>query len=304
MIAYPAAPRDFLRLSRRIIIRNVSTSPSKLTTQIYPLYPSVAQLLHEKGIPLSEADKIPAHGPKGRLLKGDVLAYLGSIPSSYSSDQSLRISKLGHLDLSNIQVAPSAAPAETNLPAKTSSKASSLPVEVTRDTEVTVPISLTAVLEVQKRVQSALGITLPVSTFIARATEIANEQLPRTHTPSADELFEQILGFDKVGLKTSRGTFEPQFKSVAPPEYPSKSASRKVSKKQPDIIDILTKGSVGLRTSSKTDIPNLMGLEKSNGNAATNIFSVTVPKEEGKRAKVFLERVKTILQVEPGSLVL
>ena len=38
---------------------------SKPQKQTYPLYPSIAQLLHEKGLSLSEADKIPASGPKG-----------------------------------------------------------------------------------------------------------------------------------------------------------------------------------------------------------------------------------------------
>jgi hypothetical protein len=35
-----------------------------------------------------------------------------------------------------------------------------------------------------------------------------------------------------------------------------------------------------------------------------NVFSVTVPVGEEKRARTFLERVKTVLQIEPGKLVL
>jgi hypothetical protein len=38
--------------------------------------------------------------------------------------------------------------------------------------------------------------------------------------------------------------------------------------------------------------------------ATTNIFSVSVPKGDEKRAKVFLERVKIVLEAEPGRLVL
>jgi len=34
------------------------------------------------------------------------------------------------------------------------------------------------------------------------------------------------------------------------------------------------------------------------------MFSLTVPKGDEKRARTFLERVKTVLQVEPGKLVL
>lgn len=37
---------------------------------------------------------------------------------------------------------------------------------------------------------------------------------------------------------------------------------------------------------------------------AMNVFSVTVPMGEERRARTFLERVKTVLQVEPGRLVL
>ena len=43
----------------------------------------------------------------------------------------------------------------------------------------------------------------------------------------------------------------------------------------------------------------------SSGSGETmNVFSISVAKGEEKRARVFLERVKTILQVEPGRLVL
>jgi hypothetical protein len=35
-----------------------------------------------------------------------------------------------------------------------------------------------------------------------------------------------------------------------------------------------------------------------------NVFSVTVPKGDEKRAEVFLERVKSVLESEPGRLVL
>jgi hypothetical protein len=35
-----------------------------------------------------------------------------------------------------------------------------------------------------------------------------------------------------------------------------------------------------------------------------NVFSVTVPKGEERRAQLFLDRVKTVLEEEPGRLVL
>lgn len=69
------------------------------------LFPSVSSLLAENGISKEDAfNKIKATGRDGRLLKGDVLAYLGKI----SSDSNVKIAdyiKSGErLDLSNIEL--------------------------------------------------------------------------------------------------------------------------------------------------------------------------------------------------------
>ncbi|KAL9002263.1 MAG: hypothetical protein Q9188_004790 [Gyalolechia gomerana] len=278
------------------------TTSGKPTTQTYPLYPSIAALLHEKGIPASEADKIPASGPKGRLLKGDVLAYLGRISKSYPSEQSARITKLGHLDLSKIQLAaPKEAPAVSSVSA--AGKATQIQdPEPEPDTEVALSISLKSVLKVQKRIQDALGVTMPLSTFIARATDLANDGLPRpaNYKPSADELFNQVLGMDKAGPKTSRAAFMPQITALppsntfkAPPGPPRK----------PDIIDILTNSQPrGAMSGFRGPPPGIMA--GSEPGTAINVFSVSAAKVEEKRARIFLERVKTMLQVEPGRLVI
>ncbi|MCJ1463769.1 pyridoxine biosynthesis protein [Pseudocyphellaria aurata] len=297
------ASKELVRPSGRTVFRT-SRRFSKSTVfakQTYPLYPSVAQLLHEKGIPSSEVDKIPASGPKGRLLKGDVLAYLGSISSSYSSDQSARISKLAHLDLSKIQIAapkdPKESPVSAVLPHLTQETPAILP-----DTEVAVSISFKAVHEVQQRIRAALGVTLPLSTFITRATLIANEDLPRptTHKPSANELFNQVLGLDRVDSKTSRGSFTPQI--LALPSTPPSSTSGLAKKR--DIIDILAAGHSSKDPSKNLKTPLSGVIAQSDEGATTNVFSVSVPTGQEKRARVFLERVKTILQVEPETLVL
>ncbi len=273
-----------------------SESSGEPAKQAYPLYPSVAQLLRERKISASDAEKIPATGPKGRLLKGDVLAYLGEISASYPSDQSARISKLGHLDLSNIQIA-SPKNAETSTPSRT--PAAKAPV-LEPDTKVTVKISLKAVLEVQKRVQSTLGITLPLSTFIARAAKAANHNLPRpsSHTPSADELFNQIVGLDTVHPKVSQGTFLPQILAL-----PANSTASMVP--QGDIIDELTPSRPSSSAPSRKPLGPAPELISGTGSeTGVSIFSVSAKKGDEKRAKVFLERIKTILQVEPGTLVL
>lgn len=278
-----------------------SKSSGNTSRQSYPLYPSVAQLLHERDIPASEADKIPATGPKGRLLKGDVLAYLGSISASYASDQSTRISKLAHLDLSTSQVAP---PRKPELSASSQTLPAKAPA-LEQDTEVAVTISLKAVLEVQSRVQSALGLTLPLSTFIARATKAANQRLPRAsnYTASPSEIFDQILGLDTLKHNVSHGSFTPQMVALPTSFSPSPVPSSRVT--QPDIIDELTSthpSSKAPSQKSSQPIPKLITSPK--GDASMTVFRVSAKRGEEKRAKVFLERVKTILQVEPGTLVL
>jgi hypothetical protein len=286
-----------------------TTSPDKLKSdapkrssgtprkQTYPLYPSVAQLLHQKGIPLSEADTIPASGPKGRLLKGDVLAYLGTIDPSYSSEQSTRISKLGHLDLSNIKVA---APSKPVTPPPTAQSAP-LRSEPEPDTEIAVSISFKAVKEVQERIQKVLGISIPLETFVARAVEISNTDLPRSKStpPTQDELFNEVLGLNNVSSTISRGTFTPQIVALpsimAPP--------RKLPTSKPDILDILA-GQPSSGSGFKAGAPPPSSSAGTAGGSGINVFSVSVQKGEERRAKMFLERVKAILQVDPGRLVL
>ncbi|CAD6591126.1 MAG: pyridoxine biosynthesis protein [Alectoria sarmentosa] len=277
-----------------------STSSGKSQKQYYPLYPSITQLLHENGLSSSEADKIPPSGPKGRLLKGDVLAYLGRISASYSSDQSARITKLGHLDLRNVKPAPSKVTAPSQ-PSKVQAQRAPAPELEPNDIEIALPISLSSVISVQKRIQATLGVTLPLSTFIARATELANESLPcsAASRPTADELFNDVLGLSNVSIKTSRGRYMPQI--IAVPTKPS--AERAGPRRQPDVYDMLTGRSSTTASTRNSGIPPLSTMACSKTEESTNVFSVGAAKGEEKRARVFLERVKTILQVEPGRLV-
>jgi e3 binding domain len=266
--------------------------PGEPQKQRYPLYSSVIALMHERGMDLSDADKIPASGPSGRLLKGDVLAYLGTINSSTPSEISKYLDHLSHLDLSNIKVAerqpqqkpPADAAPQAEVPPQSGSA------------QIALSISFKAIREVQKRVHDALGVHVPLETFITRAIDISNTDLPasKSRAPTADELFDEIVGVNHVRDLETHGAFLPQIIAVAPSR--STPASSRVAK--PDIIDILTGVAPKPPTSS--------GLAGSPVNESTpsSIFALTVPKGEEDRAKIFLERVKTILQVEPGRLVL
>lgn len=258
--------------------------------QTYPLLPSVAHLIHQHGLEQADVDKMTPSGPNNRLLKGDVLGYLGSISSSYPTELSGKIQKLTHLDLSNIKLAPPA-------PAPKSTKdAGAAPAPVEESLKVAVPISMASVIAVQQRIQKTLGVFMPLSTFIARATDVANDNLPqsKTHKPSADELFNQVLGLNKISSANGvRGAFLPQITALpqaAPAVKPKKAAPKSV-----DIIDIL---------SGKTRSPTLAHRPAPGMSASVNVFSVTVPKGDQKRAQIFLDRVKTVLEGEPGRLVL
>ncbi|KAI0115057.1 hypothetical protein F4814DRAFT_418115 [Daldinia grandis] len=262
----------------------------KAPPQKYPLYPSVEHLVKEHNLDESAISEITPTGPGGRLLKGDVLAYLGSAPSSRPGEIKARFDHNSHLDLSNIKIA---APKEA--PKKAEKAFSEIPAR--KDSIVTLPISLATVIEVQKKIEDTIGTFIPLSTFVARATEVANDELPlpSNYKPTADELFNQVLGLDKASPKGSRGHYLPQISALPSPSFTGVAPK---PKKQVDIIDFLA-------GSAKASAPKSRKTSSQAGiSTGTNIFSLSVPETEEKRAKEFLQRVKTVLEGEPGRLVL
>ncbi|KAL2164625.1 hypothetical protein VTH06DRAFT_3842 [Thermothelomyces fergusii] len=261
----------------------------KALNKSYPLLPSVIHLLKQNGLDESAASGITPTGPNGRLLKGDVLAFLGKINANTPAQVSARFEKLSHLDLSNIKVAKAPEPKKA--------AAEAAPPPPPPKSVVSLPVSLEAVREAQKKIHNSLGVLLPLSTFVERASELANDELPlpADYQPTADELFDQVLGLDKVGgRKTSRGSYVPQVSDLTSASAVSTPTPSK-TKKQTDILDILIpKPKPVART---TTVP----FEQP---AGTNLFSLQVPKAEERRAQVFLERVKSVLENEPGRLVL
>ena len=171
---------------------------------------------------------------------------------------------------------------------------------------ITLSVSLAEVLKVQKRLQDVLGVTMPLSTFLARAVDEANNDLPiqKGTKPSSDALFNAVLGLGSVPT-TSRGTYLPQIIALPLPgaSLPRSSSTRAVQKPV-DIIDILSGKATPARSAAGRTILAGAGSQSIAGAGALNVFSLTVPAGEEKRARTFLERVKTVLQVEPGRLVL
>ncbi|KAI2623829.1 pyruvate dehydrogenase protein x component [Hypomontagnella submonticulosa] len=265
-------------------------SGEKAPPQKYPLYPSVEHLIKEHKLDESAISEMTPTGPAGRLLKGDVLAYLGSVSSGRPGEIKARFDHNSHLDLSNIKVA---APKEA--PKKVEKATPEVPIP--EDLVVSLPISLATVIEVQKKIEGTLDTFIPLSTFVARATELANDELPlpSNYKPTADELFNQVLGLDKAGPRGSRGHYLPQIAAVPSPSFTGVAPKPKA---KVDIIDFLT-------GSAKNPAPKPRRAGPHSGiSTGSNIFSVTVPKAEEQRAKAFLQRVKAVLEVEPGRLVL
>ena len=323
------------------------------------LYPSVQHIVREKALPDAEIDKIPTSGPNGRLLKGDMLAYLGLIDSSYPSELSARVSKLGHLDLSNIKPSPPKqvadhATTQSESSVVTPSPSSSSPsasAEAEKPITLALPISLDAVLQVQRRIRRVLGIELPLSTFISRATEIANHDLQPASfkeitTVSADRLFNQILGLDQISSSSSssssssvsaraatqlsKGGFTPQITAAVQAKSASRIANRQSRGRHgaiDDIYDLLTAPTATTSLGSRTTQSNSQSIASSSSSSSPssssisyyssspsspspimkvitlNITNPSTPDEE-RRARTFLGRVKTILELQPGRLIL
>ena len=284
----------------------------------YPLYPAVIALIHENHISDEDQKKIPASGPNGRLLKGDVLSYLGSIDADYSSQQSKRIEHLAHLDLSNIKVLRPTPKADSPTESAAAVDAATPPSPAPRQvTTVSLTISLSEVLKVQKRIRDTLGVTMPLSTFLSRAVDFANDDLPApksakpgsSFSSSSDDLFNAVLGLNSIP-RLSRGTYLPQIDALPSP-VATRSPPPPSRLKRPDIIDILSGKASGrppntpaLRSVTATATSSSPSPSVTTGAGAANTFTVTVPPNEEKRARTFLERMKTVLQVEPGRLVL
>ncbi len=270
----------------------------KKMNKAYPLLPSVEHLVKQKGIDHYALENITPTGPKGQLLKGDILAYLGEISQDTPAKLATHFDKISHLDLSNIKVAaPNGAPnvAEAALAAEKS-------VDQTPPTvKVALPISMASAIEVQKRIQSTLGVFLPLSTFIERAADIANEDLPKSknHKTTADELFDDVLGLTNVSSAIGvRGHFMPQIQALPATAMATVPRERRVKEKG-DVLDFLTRKSrpsAAQKRIAPTPITGPPG--------TTSVFSVSVQKGDETQAKVFLENLKEILEDAPGRLVL
>ncbi|KAI5801206.1 hypothetical protein EDC01DRAFT_512755 [Geopyxis carbonaria] len=244
--------------------------------------PSVMHLLRAHNI--SDAASIAGTGPKGRLLKGDILAHLGRINASAPAALEKSFSKLAKLDLSNIKIAAAKPKPAAAKPAKPAAPAPP------KEAEIATTVSFAEVAKVQQRMHDSIGAFPPLSTFIAKATSQANATLPpRKAAPSPDDLFADLLDLPRAPVRSVGGSFAP----VIAPLQPTRTAAPEV-----DIIDILS-GRASPAKAARPSAPTEGMLA-----SGVNRMTLRVPAAEEERARVFLGRVKGLLEQQPGQLVL
>jgi hypothetical protein len=252
--------------------------------------PSVMGLLKLHNL---DASQIAGTGPKGRLLKGDILAHLGHINASTPAELSARISKLSKMDLSNVKPA-APKPKPTPAAAAPHKKAAHPPPP---PSELALPVNFAEVSRIQQKLRDTLGVSVPLSTFISKATAAANQALPppAKAQPSQDEIFNDLLGLPNPPRQHARGSFQP---AISP--LPRRGVQAvEVGRAQLDILDELIGAATPTTRVAKQTTPQegiLAGGE--------NLLTLKVPKEEEERARVFLGRVKGLLEQRPAELVL
>lgn len=166
------------------------------------LFPSVEILLHENHISKEEAlDKIEASGPKGRLLKGDVLAFLGKIKKESVAKVADYINHKQHLDLSNIVSAGVASSKPKTAEAGKEDKATAeKPVQPPAKPQNILTVQLSSDLDdtvnkekfqyaFEKSIHSAIK-----RTYAKRFPQYANSPMESsTITRNPDDLFDDLL---------------------------------------------------------------------------------------------------------------
>jgi Biotin-requiring enzyme/e3 binding domain len=179
----------------------------------YP--PAVLRLLQEHGI--EDPKRITATGPQGRLLKGDVLAYVGTIASDIPKTLKEILLNKQHLDLSNISV---------QRPQVTLSLESSIP----SPTKIPIPahidaiVRLTELFKMQRQLSSehyslllliieSFSLEKPINLLVEKACSRALEDVPRfglRKVSDADLVFAELIGERPTMYKISNTPSQPQ----------------------------------------------------------------------------------------------
>jgi hypothetical protein len=239
---------------------------------------------------------VPATGPRGRLLKADVLAKLGRIPASAPQEDARRFERFGKPDLTYTARAPPA-------PAAPAPAAAPEPPLAERPATVALAldVDLTPALRLQQRLQSALGAAPSLATLLERAVALANARLPAPAPPRAaaspaavlDELIGEGAG-RRRGRAVVDGAFVPEINASSASAVAAAAGARSGTAAA-DVLDELIAPNAWRRAAATRAATAPVG--------AVNEFSVVVEERQRVMGTVFLQRMKSLLEVEPGRLV-
>ena len=166
------------------VSKSESSSPTGPTQS-----PAVASLLKQFNI--SDASQITATGPKGRLLKADVLVHAQKIQASTSRAIQEAYTKRTKMDLSNIKLAP---------PPPHKVKKETPVVEEVKVVELKRTVSLQHLVLFSERVSEDNAIDITVEELAAKAAARALNDVPQfglAPKKKADVAFDEILGIKK-----------------------------------------------------------------------------------------------------------
>ena len=276
---------------------DTTRQPNKLPTQRTrekQLYPSVQYLLHANNL-LSEASRITSTGPNGQLTKGDVLAYMGKVDKDYIVKQSQRLKSLSSLNISG--TAPQSSYDEKKEKKEGSDEVRNSNINTAASiVEVSIPITLDAVQLCQRKISESLGKTIPLSTFIKRASNVAFNELSSQRMSRNSDIFDDIIGVKK--MKDTRNSFSPRVEEV------DQLSSRKRNDnnhqvRNGDLLDYLMQEGP-ISWSRKED--RSRNHHKSD-NRCSSYLKVEVLRADKFLGNIFLKRLKHILEIEPDRVV-
>jgi hypothetical protein len=268
---------------------------SGLTSTANPkqtLLPSVLTLIKEKGISSQEAiANIPASGPNGRILKGDVLAYVGTVSRDSVDSISQSIKKLQKLDLTNIKLRPSTTSTPVKKPQDLESKQTSAAAAAAIST-TPAPVVLDGVFSLsdinllKTTVDSTLSCSLSVENLVAKAVKLAQKDIPRLSRPKRSVLNDPL--FDELVAQPNTKPFD--YKLVFP--------KTRATSRSADIYDVLA--------SAKKPVSRPVKSAPLDTGSLLNVTVMVNPKSAAghKKAQIFLDRLGYYLAEGKGDLVL
>lgn len=193
----PEPKKEEPKESKKPAQQHSTDSISSVANPKQVFFPSVASLLTENNISRAEAlSNIKATGSNGRIVKGDVLAFLGKITQESLDKVTSFIQKNTHLDLSGVQklkITPKESPKETAKDTKDDVKASKPKPE---PKVITKSFNLDALVELQATSQEKGFEPFTIRDYIIAASERAERFAYQVHPQNSvlyDPIFEDLV---------------------------------------------------------------------------------------------------------------